>query len=113
MLDSWTLCAVLALASAVLFVAYLATTFVRYGYIVSPFNVIMFLAAVAFCLSPFFYLEDGTWASVWIYDAASMRAYLAQSLNINLLGTVVFRASCSSRRCARGTAGPSWAVIGC
>ena len=36
MLDSWTLCAVLALASAVLFVAYLATTFVRYGYIVSP-----------------------------------------------------------------------------
>ena len=90
MLDSCTLCAVLALASAVLFVAYLATTFVRYGYIVSPFNVIMFLAAVAFCLSPFFYLEDGTWASVWIYDAASMRAYLAQSLNINLLGTVVF-----------------------
>ena len=54
MLDSWTLCAVLALASAVLFVAYLATTLVRYGYIVSPFNVTMFLAAVAFCLSPFF-----------------------------------------------------------
>ncbi len=90
MLGSWMLCWLLALTSAVLFIAYLATTFLKYGYIVSPFNVTMFLAAVAFCLSPFFYLDDGAWASVWIYDSASMRAYLAQSLNINLLGTMVF-----------------------
>lgn len=58
----------------------------RYGYILSPFNIAIFIFLFALVISPAFLVDDNSWTALGINSAAGMQIYTIKSLFINLLG---------------------------
>lgn len=90
MTNLWLPSIILGVLCAVAAVTYFSITYRKFGYIISPFNVPIFIMFGTLILIPVFATSDDAWKAIWIDDADEMSHYLAASANINLFGALLF-----------------------
>lgn len=69
---------------------YLRMLWRSFGYILSPFNLTIFITLFDIAISPIFWFSNRSWRALGIYNATFMQPYLLECLNINFIGLLLF-----------------------
>lgn len=80
----------LYLLSLAFFLLYIVAKIRIKSYLISTFNIGLFVYTFALLVSPIFYVADVSWIGLGIASAISMQKYMNEALKINLIGYIIY-----------------------
>lgn len=81
---------ILYIMCVALFFLYIIAKYKKRLYILSTFNIGVFIYTFALFISPIFLYADESWAKLRIEEAGTMLAYTNESIKINAIGYIIF-----------------------